>query len=233
MAQSLIKMGCPENKVSIQRLGVEVNQLAYKPRTYYPDDSLRILIASSFREKKGIPYALEAIGILKEKHPKLNVTIIGDSNGTKAGEQEKKKIFDIINKYKLQPYIRLLGYQPHSVLLREAYDHHIFLTPSVTASDGDTEGGAPVTIIEMLATGMPVVSTTHCDIPQIITHGETGLLAEERDVEGLVENLQWLLNNYEKWARMTGKGRQHIETNFDASIQASRLVDLYRRVYEA
>ena len=160
----------------------------------------------------------------------MNVTIIGDSNGTKAAEQEKKKIFDIVNKYKLQPYIRFLGYQPHSVLIKEAYKHHVFLTPSVTSSDGDTEGGAPVTILEMMATGMPVISTTHCDIPQIITHGETGLLAEERDVEGLVTNLQWLLDNYEQWALMTGKGRQHIETNFDASTQAHKLAEIYQQV---
>ena len=80
----------------------------------------------------------------------------------------------VIEKHKLQSKIRMLGFQPYSVLLEEAYTHHIFLSPSVTASDGDTEGGAPVTLIEMLATGMPIVSTTHCDIPEIICKGPEG-----------------------------------------------------------
>ncbi len=70
-----------------------------------------------------------------------------------------------------------MGYQPHSTLFAEAYRHHIFLSPSVTASTGDTEGGAPVSLIEMAATGMLIVSTTHCDIPEVIKHGVTGLLA--------------------------------------------------------
>ncbi len=51
--------------------------------------------------------------------------------------------------------------------------HHLFLSPSVTAPDGDSEGGAPVSIIEAAATGMPVVSTTHCDIPQAVDDGVT------------------------------------------------------------
>ena len=96
----------------------------------------------------------------------------------------------MIEKYNLRSKVRLLGYQPFSVMLEEAYGHHIFLSPSVTASDGDTEGGAPVGIIEMTASGMPVISTTHCDIPEVIQNGVTGLLAEERDVEGLIDNVR-------------------------------------------
>jgi len=75
----------------------------------------------------------------------------------------------------------MLGFQPHAILFEEAYKNHIFLSPSVTALDGDTEGGAPVTIIEMAATGMPIISTKHCDIPEVIKDGVTGFLANERD----------------------------------------------------
>jgi len=62
MAQCLINMGCSRNKVNVQHLGVEVEKILFKPRTWRRGEPLRVLIAASFREKKGIPYALEALG---------------------------------------------------------------------------------------------------------------------------------------------------------------------------
>ena len=121
----------------------------------------------------------------------------------------------------------MLGYQPYSVLLREAYKNHIFLSPSVTAHDGDTEGGAPVILIELSATGMPIVSSFHCDIPEVIPHRKSGLLTKERDVDGLAENLLWYINNPEKWEPMTRFGRAHVERNYSAARQGVALAALY------
>jgi colanic acid/amylovoran biosynthesis glycosyltransferase len=121
----------------------------------------------------------------------------------------------------------MLGYQPHEKMISEAYQHHVFLSPSVTASDGDTEGGAPISIIEMAASGMPIVSSRHCDIPQVILDGRTGWLADEKDVDGLARHLRWLYENPEQWREYTDEGRQHIEANFDVRIQAAELGKIY------
>jgi len=98
----------------------------------------------------------------------------------------------------MEQLVRMLGYQSYKMLFEEVYMHHIFLSPSVTAKDGDAEGGAPVTIIEMAASEIPIISTKHCDIPGVILDGKTGLLAEKRDVDGLYERLLWLVSNAEK-----------------------------------
>jgi colanic acid/amylovoran biosynthesis glycosyltransferase len=230
MAQSVIGLGCPPEKVRVHRLGVELEKIAFRPRRLEPGQPLRILIASSFREKKGIPYGLEAIGLLKQHYPNLAVTIVGDASAEARSIKEKEKILETIKRHNLESVTTLLGYQPHDVLMAEAYQHHIFLAPSVTASDGDTEGGAPVVIIDMLASGMPVVSTTHCDIPQIIQHGATGLLAGERDVAGLATHLRWLVGHPESWHEMMERGRQYLEEKFDARCQAAELVELYRQL---
>ena len=113
-------------------------------------------------------------------------------------------------------------------LLEEAYKNHLFLSPSVTSRDGDTEGGAPVTVIEMAASGMPVVSSFHCDIPEVIEDGRTGLLAEERNVDELECKLTWLIDNPEKWSEMGAEAREHIEMEFDSVIQSERLATHYR-----
>ena len=229
MAQCIIDLGCPKNKVRVHHLGVSIDEIEFKPRTWTPQTPLKIIICASFKEKKGIPYALEALGQLQSKIP-LEITIIGDANPTNLREQqEKQRIIETISKYNLNSKVRLLGYQPHDVFLKEAEQHHIFISPSVTASDGDTEGGAPVAIIEMAASGMPIVSTTHCDIPEIVLDGVTGFLAEERDVSGLLSILNHLIDHPD-WNQMLISARKHVESEYNVQIQAEKLAEIYSEV---
>ena len=114
-------------------------------------------------------------------------------------------------------------------MIREAYEHHIFLSPSVTAADGATEGGAPVSIIEMSASGMLVVSSRHCDIPNVILDGETGWLAGERDVNGLTECLRRATADPGKWPAMQQAARQRVEREFNAVVQGRRLAEIYEQ----
>ncbi len=230
MAQCIVNLGSPKEKVRVHHLGVSVDKIEFKPRTWNLKSPLKILISASFTEKKGIPYALEALGQLQYKVP-LEITIIGDAPYQKLSEQkEKQKILGTIKKHNLNSKVRLLGYQPHDVLFEEAYRHHIFISPSVTASNGDTEGGAPVSIIEMAATGMPIVSTTHCDIPDVIIDKVTGLLSEERDITGLLSSLMYLIENPESWDKMLTLSRKHIEKEYNARIQSSKLTEIYQKL---
>jgi len=233
MAQCLINMGCPQDKVKVQHLGVEVEKIPFKPRRWKLGEPLRVLIAASFREKKGIPYAIEALGRLQNEvdlEVDLEITIIGDATPEQRSLKEKELILNVIEKHQMEHIVRMLGYQPYKVLFEEAYKHHIFLSPSVTAKDGDTEGGAPVTIIEMAASGMPIISTTHCDIPEVIEDGVTGLLAPERDVDGLVSHMRWLLKNPNSWEAVLIAGRKKIKREFNVRAQAERLGELYRDI---
>lgn len=226
MAHCVVGLGCPEEKVRVQHLGVRVDQIPFSHRARKTEEPLRVLIAASFREKKGIPYALEALGQFQKEAP-LEITIIGDAGRDPRGKVEKEKILAILEKYNLGPKTRMLGYQPHTIFFEEAARHDVFLSPSVTAADGDTEGGAPVSLIEMAAAGIPVIATTHCDIPEVIRHGQTGLLADERGVEGLIEHLRFTACHPEKIAEMVARGRKHVEKEFSARTQGQRLGEIY------
>jgi colanic acid/amylovoran biosynthesis glycosyltransferase len=231
MAKCIVALGCSARKVVVQHLGVDVQHINFVPRHWEPGQPFKALIAASFREKKGIPSAIEALGMLNRLIP-VEVTIIGDADDGRASQVEKKKILEALEQSGLASKTRLLGYQPHEVLFREAYKHHVFVSPSVTASDGDTEGGAPVTIIEMAASGMPIVSTKHCDIPEIVHQGTTGFLAEERNVEQLSDHLWHLVKNPDQWASMLAAGRSHVAREYDAKTQGSRLAALYRSLID-
>ncbi|MCZ6786716.1 MAG: glycosyltransferase, partial [Planctomycetota bacterium] len=91
-------------------------------------------------------------------------------------------------------------------------------------------GGAPVSIIEASATAMPVLSTTHCDIPEVVIDGETGVLAPERDVGALAAGLERLVARSDDWKRLGEAARRRMDAEFDVRSQAARLAALYREL---
>ena len=117
---------------------------------------------------------------------------------------------------------------PYDRLLDAMSRHHIFLSPSRTAADGDSEGGAPVSIIEAAASGMPVVSTTHCDIPQAVDDGRTGLLAPEGDQDALEARLWEMVDDPDRWPAMGAAAARLARERFDMRRCAAQLVDRYR-----
>jgi colanic acid/amylovoran biosynthesis glycosyltransferase len=231
MQQALIDLGCPPGKVVVQHLGVSLDLLPFVPRRPDPSGVVRILIAATFREKKGIPDALRAVAQARRHYPRLEVTLLGDATERAGDHEEKARIVALLPE--LEGSVRCLGFQPYSVFRETLLQHHLFLSPSRTARDGDTEGGAPVTLLEAQATGMPVVSTHHADIPEVVMDGQSGLLSPERDLEGLTHNLTKLIVTPALWESMGAAGRAHVEKHHDLRTQAARLEDLYDRVLQS
>lgn len=90
MKSHAIELGCSEEKIIVQHLGVDLNQIKFLPRRPDASDRIGVLIAGRFQEKKGIPYDIEAFGRVRRVYPQLqlDLTIMGDSN--RAPEEEKK-----------------------------------------------------------------------------------------------------------------------------------------------
>jgi len=229
MAECLKKLGCPPDKIAVHHLGVRVSRIRFEPRQPCRGRPFRILMCASFVEKKGLPYALEALGALGRDIP-FEATLIGGSNGTPEHEAERKRILAAIDRFDLAGRLKIAGFMPYDRVIAEVYKHDVFLSPSITGSDGDTEGGAPVTIALMAATGMPIVSTTHCDIPEIVKHGISALLAPERDSAALTEHLRWLHGNGEQWRSFGTAARERILAEFDCERQGMKLAQIYGRI---
>lgn len=227
MRECIIALGCRPDKVKVHHLGVDVSDIRFEPRLWRRGETLRVLIAASFREKKGIPLSLDALGRLKREGHSLEVTVIGDASEDPRSVVEKERILQAIDRNDLGSNVRMLGYIPYAEVLKAAYHHHLFMSPSITASDGDTEGGAPVAILDMAATGLVIVGSTHCDIPNLIHDGVTGFLAQEGSLNSLHETLDRALDAAPRWEVVARAGRSRVETEFDATTQAHRLAAHY------
>jgi colanic acid/amylovoran biosynthesis glycosyltransferase len=117
-----------------------------------------------------------------------------------------------------------------SVAIRDALQKaKIFCVPSVTAANGDSEGLA-IVFAEAQAMGVPVVSTTHGGIPELVVNRKTGLLAPERDHKALADALSLLLADERLWQEFHQAGPRNIEERFDLKTQTAALEHIYTGV---
>jgi colanic acid/amylovoran biosynthesis glycosyltransferase len=186
---------------------------------------VRLFFCASFREKKGLLYALEAVARARAEHPDLLLRVGGDG-------PQRPQVDQAVSRLGLAGCTQMLGFLSHRDMLEEMDAADLFLQPSVTGDDGDSEGGAPTTLLEAQACGLPVLATTHADIPWIVAHGESGLLAPERDVESLTSHLLALLKEPERWAALGAAGRERVERFHDAAQETRRLEALYLELAE-
>ncbi|MFO8030432.1 MAG: glycosyltransferase [Cyclonatronaceae bacterium] len=230
MAGKVAELGCPKDRLRIHHLGVDLERIPFELRPWRNGEPFRILMAAAFRPKKGLLYGFRALEQLSFRFD-LHITLVGDSTGDPTSNREKQRLMDYLRSSPISDHVTLTGFISSGQLIETARQHHIYLAPSVTADDGDSEGGAPVSLIEMAASGLPVVSSRHCDIPGVIIHGETGLLAGERDVDEIAACLEQLMAEPQKWPVMTRKARRHIEKNFDAGTQGAELSKIYQEIH--
>jgi colanic acid/amylovoran biosynthesis glycosyltransferase len=221
MHTTLLELGCPPEKAIVQKLGIDVSAIPFTPR--HATQTPRLLVAASFREKKGIPYALEAVANVRRGGLDARLTLIGE--GPDAAEIEAT-----INRLNLQEIVVRRPYVSHAELVAEYASHDILLQPSVTARDGDSEGGTPVTIIEAAASGMPIVATNHCDIPEVVVDGRGGILVPERNASAVADAIRELITEGDEWQAIAEFNRAHIESHYNAHQQIDRLETIYDTV---
>jgi len=221
MREGLIGLGCPPAKARLQHLGVAVDSIVWRPRRLSRGEPVRLLAASNFTEKKGMVYLARAFAEVRNRLGNVTLTFVGEG-------PQRLQVERLVDEHDVRDAVRFEGMVPYRRLLEIAYEHHLFAHPSVTASDGNTEGGAPVVLLDMQATGMPVIATQHADIPEVVRDGETGLLVPEREVETLTEAILSLARGPERWLEMGRAGRALVETEFNAVRQAQLLESHYR-----
>lgn len=219
MEQDLKNLGCDEKKICKVRLGIDIEKFKFKAREKLRDEPYKIITVGRFVEKKGIKYGLEAVAKLKDEY-NIEYNIVGD--GELRDEIEQK-----IEELGLQEEVNLHGYVEYSKMREMMYENHILLAPSVTAESGDKEG-APMVIIEGQATGMPIISTRHSGIPEIVKQGESAYLAKEKNSEELAEKLEKMLKASDKWKEKGHAGRKFIEQKHSIDRMVKSLEEVYR-----
>jgi colanic acid/amylovoran biosynthesis glycosyltransferase len=225
MKSQLERLGCPKEKVIVHPLGVDVQNLPSKQRVLGRGETLKILFAGTFREKKGIQYVIEAAAIARRAGVRLQLSLVGDEQSKPGDRETKEAVFQLIRRLDLENVIVHYPFLRFEELVSLALKSHVFVAPSVTAEDGDAEG-TPFVLQQMMVTGMPAIATTHSDIPYLF--GEHAhLLVPERDAPAIADRLQRYADDPDSLLTDGTALRDRIRHAFDVSQCAARLSDLY------
>jgi colanic acid/amylovoran biosynthesis glycosyltransferase len=169
--------------------------------------------------KKGFGDLLDACHILKNRGVDFRCVIVGDGLEAEMLLQKRREL-------NLESEVEFAGPRKQDEVLKLLHSATLLCLPCTVAPDGNQDA-LPTAILEALACGLPVVSTTVSGIPEIIDSGVDGLLVEPNDPQALSENLALLLKSKDLQSSFALKGRQKAEAKFDLRKNASQLFDLY------
>lgn len=219
MIKELLKLGASKNKVALQRIGIPLSQIHFCAHRTNTRGNPKALWAGRMVEKKGLIDALEALKLLRREGIKLELRVIGDG-------PEKPLALAFVRENNLSEYVRFLGFLDYQGYLTEFEKADFFLAPSRTSSLGETEGGAPTTVLEAQARGLPVVATRHADIPFILPSGYP-YLAQEGNPEDLARVIEKLLADRKLWLRIARDGRRYVERFHGLKVTVPSLEKYY------
>ncbi|MDJ0742765.1 MAG: glycosyltransferase [Xenococcaceae cyanobacterium MO_167.B27] len=220
--QQAIKLGCDREKIVVHGSGIDCYKFAFSPRHFPADGKIRLATTGRLIEKKGIEYSIRAIAKVVQKSPEIEYNIIGDGALRESFEQ-------LISELNLGHIIKLLGAKQQQEIIKILDQSHIFIAPSVTAANGDRD--APInTLKEAMAMGLPVISTYHGGIPELVEDGVSGFLVPERDSNAIADKISYLIEHPECWGEMGQAGRSCVEAKYDMNKLNDELVKVYEQL---
>ncbi len=221
MQNILIAIGSKIEKMIVHRYGVDTRK--FIPKGKDGKKEITILTVARLVEKKGIEYSLKAFAKVKTQNAVYK--IIGEG----PLENELKKL---VTELGIRDKIFFLGPKSKDEIVDEMQKADIYMLTSITASNGDKEG-LPVTLIEAQSAGLPVVSTIHAGIPELVVDNLTGFLCQEKDVNCIADKLKLLVNNPELREKFAGKARIKVLEEFNIKKLNTSLVQIYKSVSES
>ena len=217
MRQRLISLGAPAEKVHYNAYGVECDRFAGGDPS---QASERFIAVGRFVEKKAPHLTLHAFSKVLTTHPQAQLRMIGDGPLWRVCR-------DLAGMLEIEHTVTFLGQQPHDVVAQEMRSARAFVQHSIEASDGDCEG-TPVAVLEAGASGLPVIATRHAGICDVVEEHRTGLLVDERDVDGMAEHMRTLLEQPALAAELGRAGRERIAAEFSMDKSIARLWNVIR-----
>jgi len=213
-------LGAPKEKLHYIPYGVDLN--VYKKNTQKKELKKNIVAVGRFVEKKAPHLTILAFSLISKTNTNSDLIFVGDGPLLNPCKQ-------LVRALRLESRVKFLGVQSSIQIAKLLSSAYIFVQHSVIDEDGGAEG-APNSIMEASASGLPVVSTKHEGIPDIVIDGVSGILVKEFEIEEMAIAIEELLSNNELYKKMSSAGEHRIKTEFNLDVQIKKLAELLEDV---
>lgn len=225
LAARLVDLGCAREKIRINRTGIPLDAYPFFERTPPADGAWHIVQASRLIEKKGLNNTLEAFATFQKTRPAARLTIAGDGPLLDPLRQ-------MAGGLGIGPAVRFAGFQPQEELARLYASAHLFMHPSRMTAKQDQEG-VPNSMLEAMATGLPVVATLHGGIPEAVEDGSDGLLTPENDSAALAASLERICGSPELFRQFGSNAARSVRAKYEQAAAIRSLEGFYRELIAA
>jgi glycosyltransferase involved in cell wall biosynthesis len=208
--KTLIRRGFPEGKLETHYLGIDIPGDVMLPPV---GGSSTVLFVGRLVEKKGVDVLIDAMAIARQAEPAVELVVVGD--GPARSNLERRASAAGIK----AEFRGWLAEKEVRAAMRRAM---VLAAPSRTAAGGDSEG-LPTVLMEAMALGLPVIASRHAGIPEIVSHGVTGLLTPEAEPAALADAILSLRRDPELAGRLRGEAYADVRARFDARRQSAAL----------
>jgi colanic acid/amylovoran biosynthesis glycosyltransferase len=216
----VIKLGGNKKRIIVLPVGLKIDKFRFSARKRKPGEPIKILTVGRLVEKKGHKYAMQAIARIIKKYNNIVYIIAGDG-------PLRNELDCFASECGIRNHVLFLAEVNQDEVLSLYEQAHIFLLPSITATNGDREGQALV-LQEAQAVGLPVISTIHNGIPEGVRDGKSGFIVPEGDVDALTDRLLYLIEHPESWGDMGRAGRAFVEKNYSSKKLNKQLMSIYQ-----
>jgi colanic acid/amylovoran biosynthesis glycosyltransferase len=222
LRRAVVDLGCDPDKIDVFRTGIPLQQFPFRERTFPQNGQWRFLQACRLIEKKGLATSLRAFAEFSAHYPGSTMTIAGEGPLFEDLQAQARSL-------KIDKRVSFPGFVSQDKLRELFYASDIFLHPSETGRDGNQEG-VPNSMLEAMASGLPVFATNHGGIPEAIENGISGVLVAERDHAALARALSDTVQDRHLVAQLGRVGSQTVAAKFDQPTQVRRLEDIYLKL---
>jgi colanic acid/amylovoran biosynthesis glycosyltransferase len=219
IAASLIAAGCDAEKIRLHRAGIPLAQIAFAQRAAPSDGAWRCVQACRLIGKKGLATSLRAFAEFAREFPRAAFAVAGEG-------PQLEELRGLARELGVAAQVSFTGFLSQEKLRALFAESHLFLHPSELGVNGDQEG-VPNAMLEAMATGLPVLATTHGGIPEAVENGVSGLLVGERDHAALANAMLALARDPERFAAMGAAARARVTAEFDLGAQTRVLEGSY------
>jgi colanic acid/amylovoran biosynthesis glycosyltransferase len=219
LVDRLVHLGCPPEKLRINRTGIPLNEFPLVDREPPRNGKWRVVQACRLIPKKGVATSLRAFAIFKKDNPDAEFFIAG--KGPLQSELEM-----LAGGLGILRDVHFVGFLPQPKLLELYASSHLFLHPSEISPNQDQEG-VPNSVLEAMATGLPVVATRHGGIPEAVDHGRTGFLVAEEDHVGLANAMQLITSLPASLKQIGERAHAAVVERFGQDAQIDQLESFY------
>lgn len=199
--------------------GLALDEFAPSPEP--ATESPVVLSVGRLVEKKGFPYLIEACRLLKDRGRRYRCVIIG------AGERGAE-LRELTSRLGLTAEVGLAGAQSQEAVIEAIRESSMLVLPCIIGEDGNRDA-LPTVLLEAMALARPVISTDLAGVTEIVGHGETGLLAPQRDSAALARAIEELLDSRTLRDAYGRAGRRKAERLFNIRANVAELADLFRQ----